>query len=136
MVDSTLHDAVCVLTDVEAEVLSLREQLRLQAPEREGQAALEEAMRLIEHTRESFAHRPEDMAHGMLLPGRRAQAPGPGDAPMTLDKMAVLHARLKTAQLRVQVCTKGTAFETAAGLVYSAVPECLPCVCVFVLRGS
>lgn len=67
--DSDLHDAVCVLSDVEAEVTAVREQLRLHPP-----AGDEEARRMnacaaaLADTRAAFRHRPEDMTLGLLLP--------------------------------------------------------------------
>lgn len=132
LVDSNLHDAVCVLSDVEAEVVALREHLR-QAPQgggREGGTAgegtspaagtallseelaleLDACMKVLMDTKSSFRHRPEDMTLGMLLPrtpfGVASIYDSSTGPPPTLARLAALHARLKKAQLRVQVLKK------------------------------
>jgi hypothetical protein len=109
LVDSDLHDAVCVLSDVEAEVSALREQLRQSPPAGEELALeLDACMKILQDTRASFRHRPEDMTLGMLLPRtpfgvNSHPTSGP---PPSLAHLAGLHARLKKAQLRVQVLKK------------------------------
>jgi len=137
LVDSDLHDAVCVLSDVEAEVTAMREQLR-QTPQgraREGGAAagggggagtspaaatallsevlaleLDGCMKVLLDCKAAFRHRPEDMTLGMLLPrtpfGVASNYDSSTGPPPTLARLAALHARLKKAQLRVQVLKK------------------------------
>ena len=77
--DSDLHDAVCVLSDVEAEVMAVREQIRLHPPAGdEDGLRMDVCVKALDDTRAAFRHRPEDMTLGLLLPrGPRAAA---GDA--------------------------------------------------------
>jgi hypothetical protein len=106
-VDSDLHDAVCVLSDVEAEVNAVREQRRLNPPAAGDDEALlmDGCVKALGDTKASFRHRPEDMTLGLLLPrtpfGMQSQYDQ--GSPPTLKRLAALHARLKKAQLRVQV---------------------------------
>lgn len=65
----------------------------------ESPSVIEEAMTAIQETRDSFRHRPDGMAPSMI-PRRREGANAESEV-VTLAKLAALHARLKTAQLRV-----------------------------------
>ncbi len=107
LVDSDLHDAVCTLSDVEAEVTAIREHLRQNPPPNEEAAMeLDACMKVLQDTRASFRHRPDDMTLGMLLPRTPFGVNSSYDqasSPPTLLRLAQLHARLKKAQLRVQV---------------------------------
>lgn len=106
LVDSDLHDAVCVLSDVEAEVAAVREHLRLHPPAGDEDALLMDAcVKALADTRAAFRHRPEDMTLGLLLPRTPfgVQSQYDQGSPPTVARLAALHARLKKAQLRVQV---------------------------------
>lgn len=132
IVDSDLHDAVCVLSDVEAEVAAVRESVRLRPPAGDDQASLiDECVKALADTRAAFRHRPEvcvcvcerthaharthiytymhihtqDMTLGLLLPRTPfgVQSQYDQGSPVTKQRLAKLHARLKKAQLRVQV---------------------------------
>ncbi len=106
LVDSDLHDAVCVLSDVEAEVMAVREQIRLHPPAGdEDGLRMDVCVKALDDTRAAFRHRPEDMTLGLLLPRTPfgVQSQYDQGSPPTLPRLAGLHARLKKAQLRVQV---------------------------------
>ena len=67
LVDSDLHDAVCILSDVEAEVTAVREQLRVNPPQQEEVALeLDGCMKVLQDTKASFRHRPDDMMLGYV----------------------------------------------------------------------
>lgn len=60
---------MCVLSDVEAEVTAVREQLRLHPPvDDEDALRMNACMVALADTRAAFRHRPEDMTLGLLLP--------------------------------------------------------------------
>lgn len=66
-------------------------------PPGESSSLIEDAMSTIQETKDSFQHRPDNMAPSMIPRGRE----GAEREALTLSRLASLHARLKTAQLRV-----------------------------------